>query len=179
MQDEATTGKTALLTVGSTQFAALAEAALSPDVLHALRSLGYDTFIVQKGDSILSRPTPTVAGLQIDVHDYMDSLDDRMQSCQLVISHAGSGSILAALRGPVGRLCEPKALIIVPNDGLMDNHQSELADKMREQRWALTATPATLAQVILQLGRGDAVQSLPARQASRFRDVLEREVLQF
>jgi beta-1,4-N-acetylglucosaminyltransferase len=43
----------------------------------------------------------------------------------LIISHAGSGSILEALE--LG-----KKLVVVINNGLMDNHQMELAGRLSE-----------------------------------------------
>jgi beta-1,4-N-acetylglucosaminyltransferase len=52
------------------------------------------------------------------------------QSKGLVISHAGSGSILEALRYQV-------LLIVVPNTSLLDNHQEELADAMERSGYLL------------------------------------------
>jgi beta-1,4-N-acetylglucosaminyltransferase len=48
----------------------------------------------------------------------------------LVISHAGSGSILEALRYQV-------PLVVVPNTALLDNHQEELAVAMEKQNYVL------------------------------------------
>jgi len=44
----------------------------------------------------------------------------------VVVSHAGSGSILDALRVDV-------PLIVVPNESLLDNHQNELAEELARQ----------------------------------------------
>lgn len=46
-----------------------------------------------------------------------------MQSADLIISHAGAGSVLEALE-------YQKHLIVVTNNLLMDNHQIELAEEM-------------------------------------------------
>ena len=57
----------------------------------------------------------------------------------------GAGSILAALRGPA---LSPRTsdtvtqLVIVPNDTLMDAHQTELAEEMVSKGWAIAATPS-------------------------------------
>ncbi|GJN21033.1 hypothetical protein PR202_gb08478 [Eleusine coracana subsp. coracana] len=50
-----------------------------------------------------------------------------MRASSLVISHAGSGSIFETLR--LG-----KPLIVVVNEDLMDNHQSELAEELAERK---------------------------------------------
>jgi UDP-N-acetylglucosamine transferase subunit ALG13 len=47
-----------------------------------------------------------------------------MRGADLVISHAGAGSVLEALHAH-------KSLLVVVNDSLMDNHQTELAHKMQ------------------------------------------------
>lgn len=47
-----------------------------------------------------------------------------MSDAALVISHAGSGSIFESLTAG-------KALIVVPNPLLMDNHQAELGNHLR------------------------------------------------
>ncbi|KAI9788416.1 MAG: N-acetylglucosaminyldiphosphodolichol N-acetylglucosaminyltransferase catalytic subunit alg13 [Peltula sp. TS41687] len=48
----------------------------------------------------------------------------------VVLSHAGTGSILDALRIDV-------PLIVVPNPDLLDNHQQELAEALAEQGYAV------------------------------------------
>ncbi|KAI2821668.1 hypothetical protein CBS147343_1916 [Aspergillus niger] len=50
----------------------------------------------------------------------------------LIISHAGSGSILGALRLGV-------PLVVVPNPTLKDNHQEELARELQEQGYVVAS----------------------------------------
>ena len=65
----------------------------------------------------------TGRGLEVQFFQYAPSLRTNMLEAVLVISHAGSGSIFEALS--CGR-----PLIVVPNPGLMDNHQAELGEHL-------------------------------------------------
>lgn len=58
----------------------------------------------------------------------------------------GAGSILAALKGPAipsstHPLNPQRKLIIVPNNSLMDDHQSQLAKILQEQGLAVVCKP--------------------------------------
>ncbi len=55
-----------------------------------------------------------------------------MRSAELVISHCGAGTILEILS-------LQKEAIAVINDELMDNHQRELADAMRDKQLMVIA----------------------------------------
>ncbi|BEI79533.1 hypothetical protein CcaverHIS002_0100620 [Cutaneotrichosporon cavernicola] len=131
------TGKTLLVTVGSTQFADLSDAALAESALDAFRAAGIDTLIVQLGfapipdhiAAVVGREggSGQVGGVKVKVMRYTGSpgeMDALMKSSDGVVSHAGSGSILAALR-------MPRPLLVVPNDAVMDDHQQELADALK------------------------------------------------
>ncbi|KAI0594617.1 hypothetical protein F4775DRAFT_572903 [Biscogniauxia sp. FL1348] len=59
----------------------------------------------------------------------------------VVISHAGSGSIMAALAHDTG-------LIAVANPALMDNHQAELAEEMERQGYAVQGKLGALAEAL-------------------------------
>lgn len=95
----------ALLTVGSTEFTQLVNAALTTEVLEALEHQGYTRFVVQHGKSRLSREAldaVAAAGerhecgegaLQVELHGYMNDIETRMRDAELVISHAGQSSV--------------------------------------------------------------------------------------
>jgi len=187
-------GKTALLTVGSTEFTSLVSSALSKQVLQALVDKGYTRFIVQYGKSKLPSFKKGENGSLVDVemHDFMKDIEERMREVELVICHAGAGSILAALRGPALNPLAPsakKVLIIVPNDTLMDSHQSDLADELGRKGWARVASDDTshLAQTIRDLPEIDAdttttsrtvtrSQALPAFDGTRIQSILDEQM---
>ena len=62
--------------------------------------------------------------------------EDR-DSADLVISHAGSASIIESLEAG-------KRLIVIVNEALMDNHQIEMAEKLFDLRYLLFAKPSEL-----------------------------------
>ncbi|KAF9166715.1 N-acetylglucosaminyldiphosphodolichol N-acetylglucosaminyltransferase catalytic subunit alg13 [Actinomortierella ambigua] len=127
-----------LVTVGSTGFDQLVNTVLQHSFHALLLSLGYTHLIVQHGSS--NFPAEALTGssdLRIDAFPYKPSLLEDMQSVDLIISHAGSGSILEALR-------LEKPLIVVINETLMNNHQQELGDALQEQGYLVSCTPTTL-----------------------------------
>nr|GEW32176.1 UDP-N-acetylglucosamine transferase subunit ALG13 homolog [Tanacetum cinerariifolium] len=79
--------------------------------------------------------------LVVDYFTFSPSIAGYMKSASLVISHAGSGSIFETLK-----LAKP--LIVIVNEDLMDNHQSELAEELAERKHLFCARPQTLYQVI-------------------------------
>ncbi|GFY95821.1 glycosyltransferase family protein 28 [Actinidia rufa] len=79
--------------------------------------------------------------LAVDYFTFSSSIADNLRSASLVISHAGSGSIFETLK--LG-----KPLIVVVNEDLMDNHQSELAEELAERKHLFCAHPQTLLHTI-------------------------------
>ncbi|RDB24185.1 tRNA (carboxymethyluridine(34)-5-O)-methyltransferase [Hypsizygus marmoreus] len=117
------------VTVGSTRFDSLVQAVLSLPVLSSLRLRGYTELVVQCGNSAFELASSISQGenliveregITVELWKFKPSLDKEYERADLVISHAGSGTILDVLR--LG-----KPLIVVPNPTLLDNHQEELS----------------------------------------------------
>ncbi|KAB5556274.1 hypothetical protein DKX38_007183 [Salix brachista] len=135
--------KVVFVTVGTTLFDALVRTVDTKEVKQELIRKGYTHLVIQMGRGSY---TPTKSdgedgSLAVDYFTFSPSIADHLRSASLVISHAGSGSIFETLR--LG-----KPLIVVVNEDLMDNHQSELAEELAERKHLYCAHPQTLHQTI-------------------------------
>ncbi|CAF4575020.1 unnamed protein product, partial [Rotaria magnacalcarata] len=63
--------------------------------------------------------------IPIEYYQYKDSIENDIQQADIVISHAGAGTILQALEAH-------KPLLVVVNEKLMNNHQLEIANEMEQ-----------------------------------------------
>ncbi|KAF8479346.1 glycosyltransferase family 1 protein [Russula ochroleuca] len=164
-----------LFTVGSTRFDALVDAAFSQPVLDALTQKGYSDVVVQCGNSQVGEFSPTDRegnvrrhGVDIDVWRFKPSLDEEYDAADLVIGHAGSGTILDVLR-------RGKPLIIVPNPTLLDNHQEDMAHSMGKLGHARVSTVNELAQSVMDLDTSTLVP-FPPFDGGNFRRLVDREM---
>ncbi|KAL2045152.1 hypothetical protein N7G274_002233 [Stereocaulon virgatum] len=155
--------KLCFVTIGATAaFDALIKAALSPPFLEALKIFGYTDLRLQHGKDgrlVLEefyRSSGTTSeegdGITISAFDFnKQGLGSDMRAAKgedsktegVVISHAGSGSILHALRIDV-------PLIVVPNTALLDNHQVELAEELAKQGYVIHGKLNDLSAAIYQ-----------------------------
>ncbi|GAA5844510.1 hypothetical protein JCM9279_006328 [Rhodotorula babjevae] len=168
---------TAVLTVGSTRFDPLVAAALSASSLAALSSLGVTRLLAQVGNSALPQgwgegACARAGGLTVEVVRFLGDLEDKVGEADLVVSHAGAGSILSFLRPlpsstsatPSFSLSRPhRRLVLVPNSTLMDSHQADLADEMEGKGWAVVCREPselthTLEQLVEEAQQGRAAQ---------------------
>lgn len=156
--------KLCFVTTGATApFTALIESTLSPSSLQALRECGFTHILVQYGTAkdVFARCSSaavshlqdnsqekklSIAGFDFDSNALQPQFKLVQKTKGLVVSHAGtfpqqgsrkqsakhvgSGTILAALRYQI-------PLVVVPNTGLLDNHQEELAVAMERNRYLL------------------------------------------
>lgn len=134
--------KIVFVTVGTTKFDNLITTVLSRAVLEALSACNYKHLILQIGNSSLEPDCTARYGFhKIETFKLSPSIRKYMQSADLVISHAGAGSVLEALE-------EHKHLIVVINDLLMDNHQVELAEQLYKDEYLYYCTCKNLLHIV-------------------------------
>ncbi|KAJ3113236.1 N-acetylglucosaminyldiphosphodolichol N-acetylglucosaminyltransferase catalytic subunit alg13 [Phlyctochytrium bullatum] len=157
----------AFVTVGSTKFDKLIAAVGSVPFLAALERLGFTHLTVQHGNSPNPFATSPSTSLTIATFQFDPSLETYMQQADLLIAHAGTGTILEAfdLR---------KRMIAVPNDTLLHNHQLEFAEALDEMGYLVHATPEGLVDVLLGR-RWEKVKPRPPADPAPIIRIIEEE----
>ncbi|CAJ2641487.1 unnamed protein product [Trifolium pratense] len=137
------TKRVIFVTVGTTCFDALVKAVDSETLQKELLAKGYTHLLIQMGrGSYLPTKSEGDCNLVVDYFTFSSSIADHIKSASLIISHAGS--IFETLK--LG-----KPLIVVVNEDLMDNHQSELGEKLANRKHLYCASPQTLHQTIVDM----------------------------
>ncbi|KAF1911508.1 glycosyltransferase family 28 C-terminal domain-containing protein [Ampelomyces quisqualis] len=154
-----TDSKLCFVTTGATApFKALIESVLSSSSLETLCAEGFTHLLIQYGTakdifdrcSLAARFHLAQSGAKLQL--VIDGIDFNPEGLQaqfklvqqskgLVISHAGSGSILEALRYQI-------PLVVVPNTVLLDNHQEELAVAMERSNYLIRGDVGNLSPAI-------------------------------
>jgi len=156
--------KRCFVTVGTTKFEDLVRGMDTEVVLDALVSAGYTDLVLQIGKGkyeptgVLKpnttkknkgrrkkEPKSKAAGLQVEYFGLAPTLAPLLGEADLVISHAGAGSLFEALNAQ-------RRVIAVPNPTLMGNHQEELASHLAGSGYLLHATvdPDSIARAVLE-----------------------------
>ena len=117
------------VTVGTTRFNALVQAC------DQLAATSENEFVVQHAN-------PGLALSHARGQVFFDDVAERYANAEVVITHAGAGSIF-------GLLEMGKVIIVVPNFERIDKHQSDIARYVEENQyalvcWALDELAATL-----------------------------------
>ncbi|KTW28170.1 hypothetical protein T552_02029 [Pneumocystis carinii B80] len=161
--------KTVLVTVGSTRFDGLIMGIQQKSVQEALISQGYSKIIVQYGKSeeIFNEWKP-INGIEVSGFDYCNDMEKEFERSSLIISHAGSGSIIEALE-------LKKQLIVVVNETLMDNHQKELTEVMRDEKYLISSTPENLLYAIKDLNKNKLKPFILSNE-STFQKILDNQM---
>jgi beta-1,4-N-acetylglucosaminyltransferase len=132
--------RSVFVTVGTTSFHGLVETVLSARLKSALHRKGFTSIVIQAGgyDGPDTDKDETISVLR---YRYKPSLAEDIAAASLVISHAGAGTCLEVLKSR-------KPLIVVVNDTLMNNHQTELAEKLAENKHLVHCVCSTLEETI-------------------------------
>ncbi|XP_041362506.1 UDP-N-acetylglucosamine transferase subunit ALG13 homolog [Gigantopelta aegis] len=125
------------VTVGTTKFDSLIKTATSKSCCQLLKSLGYNKLVLQIGNGDYEPDALENEDFSVKCFHLKNSIQDDIQSADLVISHAGAGSILDALGAG-------KHLVVVINEELMGNHQTELASQLANDGHLYFCTCSTL-----------------------------------
>ncbi|CEI66850.1 hypothetical protein FVEN_g8503 [Fusarium venenatum] len=143
-----------LVTVGATAgFKTLINSVLSASFWQYITSQGFTELHVQCGpDNISARQQLALlqhqvpSGLTIDIFDVKRNLmKEEMILCKalegkrqlgLVISHAGTGTILDAWKMGL-------PIVVVPNTQLLDDHQTEMAKHLSKEGYAIMSSGST------------------------------------
>ncbi|PAV23675.1 glycosyltransferase family 1 [Pyrrhoderma noxium] len=166
-----------LLTVGSTHFDELVNECLSKSVLDVLQRRGVSSFSIQCGkydiESRLGKNADGVwrlqdAGIQMEIWRYKPTLNKEYNRADLVISHAGSGTILDVLR-------LRKPLVVISNPTLLDDHQSDLASELDKSGHLKASTVKSLA-ADLETFDFNSLKPFPKMEPTKFRSILDEEM---
>ena len=128
------------VTVGTTKFDSLIKTVFGSEVQKVLVEKNYKNLTVQIGNS----QEPNLKQVQTkieEIYTFKTSLDEDIKSADLVIAHAGAGTCLEVLESK-------KPLIVVINEELMGNHQTELAERLEKDNHLVRCTCSTLAEKI-------------------------------
>lgn len=165
------------ITVGSTRFDALVQAAISEQVLDALCKKGYKRVVIQRGNSDFGREAGGNGqdlvvfeknGMEVESWKFKSSILSEVQRADLVVGHAGAGTILDALR-------QGKPMIVVPNPTLLDDHQGELSSRLGALGYLMATTVDNLAATIAAFDPSS-LTSFPPFDGSRFRRLIDQEM---
>ncbi|XP_053979132.1 UDP-N-acetylglucosamine transferase subunit ALG13 homolog [Hylaeus anthracinus] len=138
----ALSGKNVFVTVGTTKFDELIKTVLTTEILEALSLKAYNKLILQIGKtSLVPNCVPRCGFVAIEYFTLSSNILEYVKAADLVISHAGAGSILDALENK-------KNLIVVVNQSLMDNHQLELAEQLYMDKYLYYCTCETLLNIV-------------------------------
>ncbi len=119
-------GKNIFVTVGTTRFDKLVSSVTSQIALEWMEDQGFSSLTIQYGRGEKPGTPQHSTSIKIQSYDFRPSLKTDMEQADLILSHAGAGTVMEVLR-------MKKKMIVVINTDLMDNHQTELAGAMADR----------------------------------------------
>lgn len=136
--------KTVFVTVGTTLFEPLVSAVLDESALQWMGRAGFTHLVVQYGKGVKPTISPPKSEGSNDsnlptiiLYDFKPSLMDDMKCADLLICHAGAGTLMEALT-------LQRKIVTVINTKLMDNHQTELAHALSRHNYVTVVESADL-----------------------------------
>lgn len=160
------------VTVGSTRFDALITALFSGSFIAQLRAVGVRSLVVQHGASPVDPEAASLCdrhGIALETFAYEPAIGQRMRAADIIVSHAGAGSLLEALA--LG-----KRVVAVANRALMDDHQQELAQALHGAN-CLVSTPVDAAAAAVARAALTAFAPFAARNRGVLPGVLAQELV--
>ncbi|ORZ15687.1 glycosyl transferase [Absidia repens] len=160
------------VTVGSTGFDDLVEAATSISFVSNLSTLGFSSLLIQYGASkdIFLRNTKDLRECDIEIqgYDYKTTIEHDIAMADLVISHSGSGTILQALR-------LHKKLVVIVNESLLGNHQTELAQAMATKNYVVYGDISNLVDTVFKASKHH-LEPFPEPNVALFAAALDKQM---
>ncbi|KAK4946405.1 N-acetylglucosaminyldiphosphodolichol N-acetylglucosaminyltransferase catalytic subunit alg13 [Elasticomyces elasticus] len=164
LERSSASGKRCFVTIGATApFNSLIRAVLADDFIKALQQAGCTELRVQYGDhegeaifrqrtddskSLLVKTSFQITGFGFNktgLKEEIAAVKGKSAADEgMVISHAGSGSVLDVLRVGI-------PIVVVPNTDLLHNHQVELAEALADQDYVVYGKIDDLASSISQV----------------------------
>lgn len=143
--------RSVFLTVGTTLFEDLVDVILTDEILTLLQSFQCKFLRIQYGagkriDATKIYRIENKFSIKIDCYDFKANILSDIIWSDLVISHAGAGSCIEVLT-------HRKPMIVVVNDKLMHNHQTELAQQLFIDGHLLYCSPRTLTETLSDLNK--------------------------
>lgn len=160
-----------LVTVGSTLFESLIETIDTPQMVTLLKKFGFSGLHVQHGKGSPPKHLKSVPGFEVVVYDYkMTGWADEMKHSALVIGHAGAGTILDSLEAR-------KPIIVVANDKLMSQHQTEISNAMRDLGFLFSSKSSSLTEDLpVILPKLSQLEIFPKQETQSFNSELLKEI---
>ena len=146
-------GKVIFVTVGTTLFSSLIDNIINRNTISYMVQNNYTHLIIQYGKDAkpnidnISSIHDGASQIQIELYDFKSSLYDDMLKANIIICHAGAGTLTEAIRISQAQMQHTttddsnhrdvpsmKKIVTVINNLLMDNHQTELAYALQRRQ---------------------------------------------
>lgn len=130
------------ITVGTTEFEGLIECLDTDEMTTAMKAVGVENLVVQFGRGKKSSlEHKFYKQINVDMFSLRPNITKEILKADLVIGHGGAGTCLDVL-------IAEKPLLVVVNDALMDNHQTELANQLSEDSYIRACSVSDLPDVL-------------------------------